>query len=170
MLILCTKFTFSQEDSIRTKIVSIFEVNCPYYVLEYYCTRGGLEDIVKKAKIDDRVTKITKTEAIHEIEARDSSIEIHYNNSIITFEKYKDSWDVAPFTIMVKNKRDLEYLGMSYAILMGFTQDKTAIKKDGLTARYAHKEYPMNAILTYEYPQKKIFYANCFAWQPGYCN
>ena len=170
LLLLCANFAYSQQDSITIKIISIFEVNCPYYVLENYCAKGGLEDIVKKAKVDDRVSKITKIAATHEVEARDSSIKIHYNNSIIIFEKYKDSWDVAPFMIIVKNKRDLEYLGMSYGILMGYTKDNEAVKKDGLTTKYFHKEYPMNSILTYEYPQKKSYYANCFVWQYGFCN
>lgn len=77
----------------------------PYYVIENYCSKTGLDNIVKFAKTDDRVF------AVKQLEGRvlsDYSVFIRYNNSVLEFDKYEGVPYLGIFKVYFPTKIDMD--------------------------------------------------------------
>jgi len=152
--------SYSQEDTLTPIYTKLFEKCCPIYVLDNYCSKTGLLEIFKAAKVDDRVSGIIREK---ETEVADSIIHIKYNSVVISFDKFKGVDYLGNFHIQFQNKEDMEIFSSCYKYLMGFIKDKTDRE------RYYSEKSPMNAITLNEIPDKKKFFLTCFVYQWGYC-
>lgn len=153
---------YCQQDTITPKVEKLIEKCCPIYVLNNYCSKTGLTDIYKKMKVDDRVAGFKKVANTRE-PSQDSMTVVYYNDVSISFENWSDVEYLHTFVIYFKNKKDMEVFALCYKYLMGFSVDKED------PTRFYYKEAPMNAVTQNSIPEKKIYFATCFVYQPGYC-
>lgn len=150
----------AQLDSTTKKVIVEFERHCPIYILDNYCSKIGLTNIISSAKTDERVGGIDNR---NENDNQRPEIAIKYYDNIIVFNKSTSSQNLSFFRIYFKSEKNLELFTLCYKYLMDFIVD------DSNSNRYFNKEAPMNAIIKNSYPDKNFYMASCFVWQPGYC-
>jgi hypothetical protein len=161
-ILVLTINSYGQTDTITPRVVKTIEKWCPIYIIDNYCSLTGLTDIYKKMKVDDRVSGFKKRANTRE-PSQDSMTVVFYNNVSISFENWKDAEYLHTFVIYFKKKEDMGMFTLCYKYLMGFSKDE-----DDPT-RFYYKAAPMNAVTQNSIPEKKIYFATCFVYQPGYC-
>lgn len=133
-----------------------FEKQAPLYILQNYWSPTGLTDIIKAAKLDDRVGGINTK---NQNDPENPEISIKYYNNIIVFEKNKTRENLGTFRIYFKNQEDLNLFTANYAWAMGFIGDSENLN------RFYSEKGPMNAVIKNSIQEKNIFYAVCFVYQ-----
>ena len=150
----------AQNDINTHKLIKEFEKYCPIYILDNYCSQTGLTKIIQEAKLDDRIGGINAT---NQNNPENPEIAIKYYNNVIVFEKYQNAEYLGIFRIYFNSLEDLIAFTQHYKYLMGFVNDEENPN------RFYYKDGSMNAVIQNSVPEKKLYFASCFVYQPDYC-
>lgn len=82
-----------------------FEKYAPYYLLENYCSKSGLNNIINSAIVDDRVYGISQEKG-HILS--DSIVIIRYYNTIMVFDKYEGIPYLSNFSVYFTSQVEME--------------------------------------------------------------
>ena len=115
MLLTVSDFLHSQ-NSANPDCRKEIELYLPLYVIDNYCSKTGLDDIVREASVDDRVSGIETTGGIT---ISDSTIIIAYNSSMILFEKFPDVPYLRNFLVYFQTQQQMESFAQCYADMLG---------------------------------------------------
>lgn len=115
MLLTVSDFLHSQ-NSEKSNCREEIELYLPLYVIDNYCSKTGLDDIVREASVDDRVSGIETTGGIT---ISDSTIIIVYNSSMILFEKFPDVPYLRNFLVYFQTQQQMERFAQCYADILG---------------------------------------------------
>ena len=116
-LLYLSNTAFSQDDgSLKRQL----EKYVPYYLVENYCSKTGLNNIVKSAKVDDRVYGVSQFKGGT---LADSTIVIRYNNSILTFEKYTGIPYLGIFNVYFSTQIEMDNFILYFLKIMDPTEE-----------------------------------------------
>lgn len=105
------------QNSAKSDCRKEIELSLPLYVIDNYCSKTGLDDIVREASVDDRVSGIKTTGGIT---LSDSTIVIVYNSSMILFEKFPDVPYLRNFLVYFQTQQQMESFAQCYADVLEF--------------------------------------------------
>lgn len=129
----------------------------PYYLVENYCSKTGLNNILKSAKVDDRVYGFQKLKGGT---LADSSIIIRYNNSILIFEKYSGINYLGNFTVYFSSKKAQDNFMLYFLKIMDPSEEYFGW---GLTNNLVPNDGDSNLI------EGAPYSVTCFVNQWDYC-
>lgn len=120
-LTLITSVVFSslhaQSEDVTTCRKSI-ESFIPLYVIDNYCSKMGLDNILNKAKVDDRVLGIIGTENSF---FSDSAYYVKYNLFVIKFDKFSNVPYLGNFTVFFQTELQMNTFASCYAKILGLS-------------------------------------------------
>jgi hypothetical protein len=152
-LIFCS---INAQDGDVAKCRKSIEEFIPLYIIDNYCSKTGLDNIVRDASVDDRVFSIKKVKGGV---MADSSIIIRYNNSVIIFEKRRNIPYLGNFSVYFKTQLQMNAFAECYAKILGLAGVGITGKMNSVTLSNSESDYikglPYNVI--------------CFVYQRDYC-